>query len=170
MDPREKHAEERRRGERDADRRTSEPTGGPEGAVLPGTPETGRPDRDQLGAGDRMDLDEMVHQHKEHPERDTFDYDKQRVEESGVEVPSWESDQREDMKEFTGQRAQSEDRRGETESDTQGAQTTRASLGMEPEAERTGRSSHVEPQGIERGPSDVERERDRERREERGRS
>lgn len=152
--------EEQVAAERDADERTTEPTGGIEGPAIPGTVETGRPDREQIGVGDRADLDETIDQQKESPERDPLG---EETGHSGFdaahEAPSEESDQRLDRSEFTGQRGQTQARHGETETDTQGEQETRATLGMEPEASRTGRTSHIEDEPR-RASGDMERARD----------
>lgn len=128
---REEETRIRERANRDADANTSEPTGGLEGPARPGTTETGRPDRDQLGAGDRMDLDEVLHQ-------------RTRPQESREDLPSEMESHREDRKELTQQRAQSEDRSGNFETDTQGSQSTRSSVGLQEEAERGGRHPSVE--------------------------
>lgn len=128
---REEETRTRERANRDADSHTHEPTGGLEGPARPGTTETGRPDRDQLGAGDRMDLDEVLHQ-------------RTRPQESREDLPSEMESHREDRKELTQQRAQSEDRSGNFETDTQGSQATRGSVGLQEEPERGERHPSVE--------------------------
>lgn len=138
---------ERVEAQRDADAETREPVESYDTTARPGTLETGKPDRDQLAEGERMDLREKIARNYQPPgvgtdTGTTADFSSDDAMERAR--PSRTHAGRMDRSEFTGHRSQTQDRTGNTEVDTQGEQQTRRHVGLDTEPQRGGRSVPVE--------------------------